>query len=144
MTVLIVDDEPSDLEPTRKALEGEGFQVLGADSYDSALEIFEPHARDVGLAVLDVSLPGRNGVELYRELEKRNPAIKVLFVSGHVGAEVIRFYGLEATDRHFLQKPFEAHELIERVGEIVRVPQKTLRPKAAARAKRKTKDASQL
>lgn len=144
MTVLIVDDEPSDLEATREALEGAGFQILAADSYESALEIFEPHARDVGLAVLDVSLPGRNGIELYRELEKRNPAIKVLFVSGHVGAEVIRFYGLKATDRHFLQKPFEADELIERVGEIVRVPQKALGSKTDARAKRKTNGAAQL
>ena len=143
MTVLVVDDEPSDLEPTRLALEEAGFEVLTGDSYETALAIFEPNARDVGLAILDVSLPGRNGVELYRELEKRNPGIKVLFVSGHVGAEVIRFYGFEATDLHFLQKPFHSDELVERVGEIIRVPQKQLRPKPARRVKEKSQDAAQ-
>lgn len=143
MTILLVDDEPSDLEPARLALEEAGFEVLTADSYDTALATFEPRARDVGLAILDVSLPGRNGVELYRELEKKNPAIKVLFVSGHVGAEVIRFYGFEATDHHFLQKPFHSDELVERVGEIVRVSQKPLRPKSGKRLKQKSQDAAQ-
>lgn len=145
MTVLVVDDEPSDLEPTQLALEEAGFEVLTGESYETALAAFEPHARDIGLAILDVSLPGRNGVELYRELEKRNPGIKVLFVSGHVGAEVIRFYGFEATDHHFLQKPFHSDDLLERVGEIVRLPQKQLRsrPAAAKRVKEKSQDAAQ-
>lgn len=143
MTILVVDDEPSDLESARLALEGAGFEVIGAESYETALAAFEPHARDIGFAVLDVSLPGRNGVELYRELEKRNPGIKVLFVSGHVGAEVIRFYGFEVSDSHFLQKPFHSDELVERVGEIVRLPQKQLRPKPAKRVKEKSQDAAQ-
>jgi DNA-binding response OmpR family regulator len=143
MTALVVDDEPSDLEPTRFALEEAGFEVLTADSYETALAIFEPHAREVGLAILDVSLPGRNGVELYRELEKRNPGIKVLFVSGHVGAEVIRFYGFDVSDSHFLQKPFHSDDLLERVGEIVRVSQKPLRPKAGTSLKEKSQDAAQ-
>lgn len=141
MTVLIVDDEPTDLELSKLALEGAGFEVLQADGYETALQTFEPHARDVGLAVLDVSLPGRNGVELYRELEKRNPALKVLFVSGHVGAEVIRFYGFDATDRHFLQKPFRGDELAERVREVVRVPRKTLPDHPTRPAKQQSNNA---
>ncbi len=123
MTVLVVDDEPSDLEAARAALEKAGFLVFAVDSYDSAIQIFQQHASGIDIAVLDVSLPGSNGVDLYQDLLIRKPNLKALFVSGHVGAEVIRFYGLRATDRYFLKKPFEAVGLIARVREIIQSPE---------------------
>jgi DNA-binding response OmpR family regulator len=120
VAILIVDDEPIDVEATRKALEAGGFPaVFIADSYDSALQTFEENQSQIAIALLDISLPGKNGVELAKELLQRNPALKVLFVSGHVGAEVIRFYGLRITDRHFLKKPFHAKDLISRVTEVL-------------------------
>jgi DNA-binding response OmpR family regulator len=122
VTVLVVDDEPHDIEATRNPLEKAGFLVFSADSIESALQIFRRNARGFDMAVLDISLPGRNGVDLYQELLTLNPNLKVLFVSGHVGAEIIRFYGLRATDRHFLQKPFDAAGLVARVREIIESP----------------------
>lgn len=122
MTVLVVDDEPNDVEAIRDPLEKAGFLVFSADSCGTAHQIFHQHARGIDLAVLDISLPGKNGVDLYQELLTSNPNLKVLFVSGHVGAEIIRFYGLRATDRHFLQKPFEGSVLVARVREIIESP----------------------
>ncbi len=119
MTILVVDDEPSDVEAARGALESAGFQVLEADSYGSALKVFAKNADEMHGALLDISLPGRNGIELAQELLKRNPKLGILFVSGHVGAEVIRFYGLRVTDRHFLKKPFQPAELISRLEAIL-------------------------
>lgn len=126
MTVLVVDDEPTDVEASRTALEHAGYLVFSADSYDAALRVFQQHPRGIDIAVLDISLPGKNGVDLFQELLTRNPSLKVLFVSGHVGAEVIRFYGLRATDRHFLKKPFEAAGLVARVREIIESPKQLL------------------
>jgi DNA-binding response OmpR family regulator len=119
VTVLVVDDEPNDVEAISTPLEKAGFLVFSANSIDVALQIFQPNARGFDIAVLDISLPEKNGVDLYQELLTLNPNLKVLFVSGHVGAEIIRFYGLRATDRHFLQKPFDRAVLVARVREII-------------------------
>ena len=119
MTALIVDDEPSDLDPTRAALEAAGYRTLTAASTEEALQKFTGNATSIDLAVLDISLPGRNGVELFQDLLRLNPEMRVLFVSGHVGAEVIRFYGLRASGRNFLKKPFYEGALLARVGEVM-------------------------
>jgi two-component system, cell cycle sensor histidine kinase and response regulator CckA len=121
VTILVVDDEPNDVEAARSALEPAGFTVLSADSYEAALEVAAQNIHEIELAILDISLPGTNGVDLFQALLRKNAALKVLFVSGHVGAEIIRFYGLRATNRHFLKKPFKAEEFIGRVHEVIRM-----------------------
>jgi two-component system, cell cycle sensor histidine kinase and response regulator CckA len=114
-TVLVVDDEAPDRDFIRRALNSVNFDVLGADGYDSAAQLFDSRREDIDLLLTDVSLPGKTGIELARALLRSKPGLKVLFVSGHVGAEVIRFHGLPASDHHFLQKPFRADVLIARV-----------------------------
>ena len=116
--ILVVDDEPLDVDLIRRILTGAGFRVIDADSYDSALREFEESQID--LVLVDVSLPGKNGVDLAKQLVKRKPGLRVLFVSGHVGLEVVRFYGMRATDQHFLQKPFRSETLLERVRQILK------------------------
>ena len=95
--------------------------MFAVDSYDAAIQIFQQHPDGIDIAVLDVSLPGKNGVDLYQELLTRTPTLRPLRFRPR-GAEVIRFYGLRATDRHFLKKPFEAAGLIARVREIIQSP----------------------
>jgi two-component system, cell cycle sensor histidine kinase and response regulator CckA len=123
MTVLVVDDEPNDVEAMRIPLEKAGFRILSAESYDGALKIHQQQPDGIDMAILDISLPGQNGVDLFQELLKRKTDLKVLFVSGHVGAEIIRFYGLRTTDRHFLKKPFQVADLLARVHEIIDSPE---------------------
>lgn len=122
-TALIVDDEPLDLEFLRDVLEDAGFSVLSAGNYDEGVRTFDAAREEIDLLIVDVSLPGKNGIELARHLWQIKPGLKLLFASGHVGAEVIRFYGMHTGDQHFLQKPFSRQELVGRVSEILESPQ---------------------
>jgi len=112
--ILVIDDEPIDREMMREALRSEGFAVLEGANYDEGTDLFRGHEREIVLAVIDVSLPGRNGCELAKTILQIRPGTKILFISGHVGAEVIRFYGIKGTSRNFLRKPFSPEELVER------------------------------
>lgn len=122
-TILVVDDEQTDLTSIRSILEKVGFSVITADQFQGALQLFARHSEEIDAAVVDVSLPGRNGCDLASELLKQKPNLKILFVSGHVGAEVIRFYGLPASDIHFLQKPFTPRDLTDRVEKVLASPE---------------------
>ena len=56
-------------------------------------------------------------------MRKRKSDLRVLFVSGHVGAEVCRFHGLEPSTLHFLGKPFKAADLLARVAQVLDSPE---------------------
>src|SRR4051812_45279759 len=118
--VFVCDDEPMDLSVVRRILETDGrFEVLTCSDYTSGVSLFEGRQNEVDLALLDVALPGKNGVELARHILEANPRVKVLFVSGHVGASVLEVYGIRATDSLFLQKPFTSATLIKRIEEAM-------------------------
>lgn len=121
-TILLIDDEPIDREMMREALRNEGFDTVEGANYDEGADLFRSHESDIALAIIDVSLPGRNGCELAKTILQIRPGTKVLFISGHVGAEVIRFYGIKGTSENFLRKPFKAPELIERVHTALASP----------------------
>jgi two-component system cell cycle sensor histidine kinase/response regulator CckA len=118
--VLIVDDEEIDSTLMRRSLErAGGFTVLEAKSYDAGFRVFAERGGEVDLLIVDVSLPGQNGLDLARSLLRKRPALKVLFVSGWVGAELLRSHGIVESDRHFLGKPFRPAELLERVRSVL-------------------------
>jgi DNA-binding response OmpR family regulator len=119
--VLIVDDEALEVDTMCRILvKAKRFEVFSAEDFDQASNVFTSCADRIDIALIDVALPGKNGVELAKQLLSLKPGLRVLFVSGHVGAEVIRFYGMEANDTHFLQKPFDAATLVKRVDETLR------------------------
>ena len=118
-TILVVDDEQIDREEIRRILQGEGYTVVEADTYQTAMEAFDAHRYSIGLLVSDVSIPGGNGCEIAIALRKVNPELRVLFVSGHVGAEICKYYGFEVSDHHFLRKPFLQAELLSRVTQVL-------------------------
>ncbi len=118
MTILVVDDEPNDVEAARSALEPAGFTVLSADSYEAALEVAAQNIREIELAILDISLPGTNGVDLFQALLRKNAAFSSSF-SFPATCEIIWHPQLRATNRHFLKKPFKGEELVGRVHEVI-------------------------
>ena len=71
------------------------------------------------MLLLDVSIPGNNGCELALAALAMHPSVKVLLMSGLTGAEVCRFYGISATDVHFLEKPFHDSTLLARVKYVL-------------------------
>jgi two-component system, cell cycle sensor histidine kinase and response regulator CckA len=118
--VLVVDDETEDLAAVREALQtAGGFTVFTAGNFDEAAGVFQERSVAIDLAILDVTLPGKNGVEVAKHLLAIKPGLRILFASGHVGAEVIRFYGIEAGDEHFLQKPFTTAALLPKVRQVL-------------------------
>jgi DNA-binding response OmpR family regulator len=114
-TILVIDDEPEQRDLVRTILRPDAYTILEASDYNDALAVQAAHLGEIDLAMIDVSLPGRNGYELSEALLAIEPRLKVLFVSGYAGAELCRFFGLPVTDVHFLQKPVDPAELLSRV-----------------------------
>jgi DNA-binding response OmpR family regulator len=121
--VLLVDDEETDLAAARDVLESDGHSVEVAADYPGAMAVFDAARDAFDLLIIDVSLPGGNGCDLAMTIWRQRPGIPVLFISGHVGAEVCRYYGLDVSDSHFLRKPFTASELKESVRQVLASPE---------------------
>ena len=117
-TILIVDDEDSDLKRSCQVLFREGYTVLEADCCSRAIRVVEDNLDRVDLLVADLSLPDGDACDLALQLRDRQPDLRVLFVSGQVGAELCRFYGLDQSGLHFLRKPFTAKQLSESVHRV--------------------------
>ncbi len=83
------------------------------------MAVFDLHRAAVQFLVSDISLPDGNGCALAIALRKQQPDLRVLFVSGHVGAEVCKYYRLDVTDIHFLGKPFGAAKLMNHVHQVL-------------------------
>jgi DNA-binding response OmpR family regulator len=118
-TILVVDDEESDRSMIIHALRSEGYEVIDAESYRDAMEAYSETA-GISFLVADVALPDGNGCALAMALQQQNPQLGVLFVSGHVGGEACRYYGLNVTDAHFLRKPFDPAAVVERVRRVLK------------------------
>src|SRR5437870_12241733 len=124
-TVLIVDDERIDLELIGYILRRSGHTVLEASNYFQAIEIFRGHSEPIDLLVADVAMPDKSGCELAKYLLDIKPDLAILFVSGFVGAEVLKQYGIQINSLYFLSKPFLSDALAGRVDEILRSAQKS-------------------
>jgi len=118
--VLVVDDEELDRDCMTKALGAQFCGVLEASSCDTAMELFNLHDRAVDLLVADIALPDGNGCALAIALQDQRPELRVLFVSGHVGGEVCKYYGLHVTDLHFLRKPFSEAQFVAAIEDVLR------------------------
>lgn len=117
-TVLLVEDEKSILVLGKVMLERFGYTVLAAGTPGKALAMAETYAGTIHLLVTDVVMPEMNGKELKERIEKLNPQIKVLFMSGYT-ADIIMHRGVLESDVHFLQKPFSLNSLAGKVREVL-------------------------
>ncbi|MEJ8574296.1 cell cycle histidine kinase CckA [Microbaculum marinum] len=117
-TILLVEDEESVRAFAARALASRGYTVLEADSGVTALEVMDEHEGTVDLVVSDVVMPEMDGPTLLKEVRKRNPKLKVIFVSGY--AEDAFSKNLEGGEQfHFLPKPFNLKELAATVKEVM-------------------------
>ena len=118
-TILIVDDELATRKRIRVALRGAGYRVMEAGGYKDAAAVYERLHEGIDLLIIDVSLPDRNGCELAQTAQAIDPSARIILISGQAGAEVCKFYGIPATDVHFLGKPFRASTLVARVKYVL-------------------------
>ncbi len=115
-TVLVVDDEPRIVQLARDYLEHAGFAVLTAGDGRAALETARRRRPD--LVVLDLGLPGLDGLEVTREL-RRDSAIPIVMLTAR-DDELDKLLGLELGADDYLTKPFSPRELVARVKAVLR------------------------
>src|SRR3712207_3118077 len=114
--VLVVDDEPVLVDTIRYNLRREGYEVQVANDGNEALKLAQVASPD--LVVLDLMLPGIDGLEVCRQL-RRESTVPILMLTAK-DDEVDKIVGLEVGADDYMTKPFSLHELVARVRAMLR------------------------
>jgi len=115
--VLVVDDEKTIADGLRLTLEAEGYDVRTAGSVRTALGALaevEPHA-----AIVDLMLPDGDGLQLTRELKRRDPAVEVVVITAYGSVRRAMEATKDAGAFYVLEKPFDPDELLGLVGNAI-------------------------
>ena len=108
--VLLVDDEEEFVETLAERMRNRGMEVATSNSGGEALKLVETEPYDV--VVLDLQMPGMDGIEVLERIKQRQPDIQVVLLTGHAsvakGVEAIKHGALE-----FLEKPIDLSKLSE-------------------------------
>jgi two-component system alkaline phosphatase synthesis response regulator PhoP len=115
-TVLVVDDAPEIVRLTRDYLEHAGFAVLVAGDGQTALQLARTRGPDV--IVLDLGLPGMDGLDVTREL-RRGSGVPIIMLTARAD-ESDKLVGLELGADDYVTKPFSPKELVARVRAVLR------------------------
>ncbi len=110
-TVLVVDDDDGVRRVTAKVLESAGVHALAASTGDEAVNIYREHASEVGLVLMDLTMPGLDGRDTFVLLKAINPAVRVILTSGYHEDEALEQFA-EDSVVGFLQKPFRRNDLL--------------------------------
>jgi len=124
--VLLVEDDETVSEVVERYLEREGFRVEVVSDGTDAVSRFD---EDVDLIVLDIMLPGMDGLEVCRRL-RTTSAVPIIMLTA-LGEESDRIMGLELGADDYLAKPFSPRELTARVKSVLRRANGTLAPQIA-------------
>ena len=116
-TILLVEDEEGLRALNARGLTSRGYTVLEASNGVEAIEVLEKNGH-VDLVVSDVVMPEMDGPTLLKELRRRDPAVKVIFVSGYA-EEAFQKNLPEQEQYEFLAKPFTLKQLVSKVKEIM-------------------------
>jgi len=111
-TVLIVDDDPTQRRLLQAVVEKSGFSTLQADSGDKALEMaLSPDGKDIHVMLLDLIMPGRNGIETLTELMKTRPDMPVIVLTGKGSIDTV-VESMKSGARDFIVKPASPERII--------------------------------
>ena len=118
---MLVDDEPDICIALKEVLEGNGFNVDTFIDPTLVLEKFKSNMYD--LLILDIKMPVMNGFQLYAQMKKIDPNIKAFFLTALTDLQEYDAFKKEVFpkegERHFIQKPIENEEMLERVNAII-------------------------
>lgn len=130
MKMMLVDDEERFLETTKKLLSRKGYEVSTATSGSEAME--KLITENVHVVILDVKMPGMDGVATLKAIKSRYPLVEVIMLTGHATVESA-VDGLKSGASDYLMKPADLDELIrkseeayekrQRIEEKIRVAQ---------------------
>ncbi len=115
-SILVVDDESEIREGLELLLRSEGYGVSSAETGESGLEKLEQHPYD--LLLLDVSLPDRNGVDMLKEIHRRDPQLSVVLITAYGSIEMARA-AFKNGAMDYITKPWSNDELLAQVAQAV-------------------------
>jgi two-component system OmpR family response regulator len=116
-TILIVDDEPDLREVLEEYFVAQGYTALSAESATAARALAAEHPVD--LALLDIAMPGEDGLSLARHLRERYRNVAIVMLTS-AGTVVDRIVGLEIGADDYVTKPFDPRELLARIKSVLR------------------------
>lgn len=128
--IYVVEDDDALRDSLCWLIESAGYRVAAFGSAESFLAYLEPGTG--ACLVLDVRMPGMNGLELQERLIKRQQHIPVIFITGH-GDVPMAVHAIKRGAIDFLEKPFKDHELLARIGSAVRFDQRLLETRTRQR-----------
>ena len=116
--ILLVDDEPMILNVGRKILETLGYTILTAQDGTSAIELYKQSKKSIDLVILDMVMPEMGGGEVFDEIKKINPEVKVLLSSGYsLNGQASRIINRGCVG--FIQKPFTIRDISSQLHKII-------------------------
>lgn len=115
MTVLVIEDDPNVLAFIDRMLTQSGHTVLAAEDAEHARFVLTEHGGTPDLLLVDIVLPGSNGLDFARAAKAANPALKIIFMTGlvHQSPKVLRS-GLGPV----LHKPFSSDDLLKTIEKL--------------------------
>jgi hypothetical protein len=120
----VVEDHEDIRRMVDRALKACGYTMLTASGGNEAVSLVKAHPGPVDLLISEVLLWGMSGAELFGRVRQLHRKLRVLFMSGY-SEEVLRQHGVSPATAPFLQKPFGAPVLVEKVREVLRQPPPT-------------------
>ena len=117
-TFLIADDEETVLDVAGHMLQSLGFDVLTACDGKEAIEIFTKHHEEIVGILLDLTMPYKNGAEVFQVVRQLNPKVRVILSSGYNEQSATQqFIGKGLAG--FIQKPYDISELVKKIKEVM-------------------------
>jgi len=126
-TILVIDDDPTNLKLAVVVLTHAGFYVDQAVDAESALKMI--HEEPPALILVDIRLPGMDGLEFVRRVkaDPKTRRIPLVMLTGHAGQE-IRIKAQEAGCDHYIPKPIDTREFPRQIAQVLKKPKKSPKP----------------
>jgi DNA-binding NtrC family response regulator len=112
--VLVVDDEVDFVEMLSLRLEENGEQVYQAFDGKAALDLLERQKGAVDVVILDIKMPGMDGIDVLKEIKEKYPLLEVIMLTGHGTAETA-VEGMKIGAYDYLLKPADFEDLLEKL-----------------------------
>ena len=118
--ILAIDDEEGFLGVLRMALASQGYLVHTASSPSEAIQLYRERWREISMVLLDFLLPEMSGDMVFENLQRLNPDVRVVLLTGCEGSVAEKMF--EKGLRGYLQKPFCVRELAQKIRDAIDTP----------------------